>query len=350
MSIRNIVNLLICIAISLSLNGCSGEAEGQNGLAEDMTDNATDVKIVTIEPQTFTDYIEVTGKVNADITSTVSSEEQGVLKAFLKEKGSWVNKNDIIVLLDSEAIQANFDEAEAAYKLSQATFERQENLYKDQVISEQKYLEHKFSLDRDKARYDNLKAHLDNTRIRTPVSGRIDQKLAEVGEFVMPGTPLFKVVKTDIVKIEAGIPEMYVRNIEMGSIATISFDVLPDTRFEAKVTFVGPSISSLSRTFPIEIALDNEQGLLKPEMFANIRIQKAHYEEVVVIPRDAIIETETGKYAFIVNNGTAVRRAVEIGAAFNNMVWIKSGLQPGGQLIVVGHRDLVDGEQVTVRE
>jgi RND family efflux transporter MFP subunit len=350
MSIRRILILSFCLTLALVSLRCSDEAEGQNGIADESFDSATDVKVITVMPQSFDDYIEVTGKVKADIASTVSSEEQGVLQAFLKDKGSKVRKNQVVVVLDSESLQAQFDEAEANYLLSKATFERQKNLYEDKVISEQKYLEHKFSLDRDKARYDNLKAHLDNTEIRTPVSGHIDQKFAEVGELVMPGTPLFSVVKTDIVKIEAGVPESYVRNIQLGSKSTITFDVLPGTEFEAPVTFVGPSISNLSRTFPIEIELKNDTEMLKPEMFANIRIQKAHLEDVVVIPRDAIIETETGKYAFVVNDGAAKRRAVKIGAAFNNMVWIEEGIVAGEQLIVVGHRDLVDGEQVAIRQ
>jgi membrane fusion protein (multidrug efflux system) len=350
MSIAGNIQLLITFILAGSLIGCGTDAEGRNGSGDDASARATDVKVLRVEPRTFDEYIEVIGKVNADIASTVSSEEQGVLKAFLRDKGDWVRQGETVVILDSEALRASFEEVAAAYQLSKATYARQKNLYEDRVISEQKFLEHKFTLDRDKARYDNLKAHLDNTSIKAPISGRIDRKLMEVGEFVMPGTALFELVKTDVVKVAAGAPEMYVRDIRIGSAATITFDVLPGKTFTAPVTFIGPSINSMNRTFPIEIALDNAEGVLKPEMFANIRILKAHLEDVVVIPRDAIIETETGKYAFVVGDGVAERRPVSIGASFNNLVLIDSGLRIGEQLIIVGHRDLVAGEQVAIRE
>ena len=94
MSIRRVLILSFCLALALMSLRCNDEAEGQNGLAEEAFDSATDVKVITVTPQSFDDYIEVTGKVKADIASTISSEEQGVLKAFLKDKGSKVRKND----------------------------------------------------------------------------------------------------------------------------------------------------------------------------------------------------------------------------------------------------------------
>lgn len=345
--LRTLLILLTLFLAFISLK-CGNEADGKNDSTDGIVEKVTDVKVITIKPQSYVDYIEVTGTVKADIASTVSAEESGVIESFLKEKGDWVKKGEVVVKLKSKVLQASFDEAKASYLLSEATFKRQANLFKDNVISEQKYLEYKYSLDRDKARYENLKARLDKTKITSPIAGIIDERFAEIGEFVQPGTPLFKVVKTDTIKISAGVPERYITDVKLGSTANIKFNILPNENFNGKVTFVGPSINKTSRTFLIEIELTNKEGLLKPEMFANIKINKAQLDDVVVIPRDAIIETESGKFVFVAIGNLASKREILIGGSYNNQILIKQGLKLGDQLIVVGHRDLVDGERIAI--
>ncbi|MFQ5604309.1 MAG: efflux RND transporter periplasmic adaptor subunit [bacterium] len=350
MSYKNFTPAIFLLWILFLSANCGDDSEAQNGGTNGITEKVTDVKVMLITPQSFSEFIEVTGTVRADIAAVISAEESGVIEAFLKDKGELVSEKEVVVQLKSKVLQASFNEAKAAYLLSKATFDRQANLYRDKVISEQKYLEYKYSLDRDHARYENLQARLEKTRIKSPVAGVIDNRLVEVGEFVLPGTPLFKVVKTDVVKIAAAVPERYITDVQIGSPVTISFDILQSTELQGKVFFVGPSIDKSSRTFPIEIAIKNRKRQLKPEMYANIKIKKAQLENVVVIPRDAIIETETGKYVFVDKGNLAVKRQVRIGGSYNNQIWITEGLAGGERLIVVGHRDLVDGERIAVHE
>lgn len=337
--------LLLPLLLTIHCGG-NHDMDATNGIME----KAANVKASDLRPRKFVELIELTGTVKADVTTTISAEESGAIERFLKDKGDWVNKGETVVKLKSEVLQASHDEAKAAYLLGKATFERQANLYEDNVISEQKYLEYKFTYDRDKARYENLKSRLQKATIASPVSGVIDQRLAEVGEFVMTGTPLFRVVKTDVVKIAAGVPEKYMTDVSKKSQAILTFDVLPDTRLEGTVSFVGPTITPSTRTFPIEITIRNEDGLLKPEMFVDIKLKKAEHDSVIVIPRDAVIETEAGEFVFVAQGNVAEKRPVTIGGAYNNDVWISDGLKVGEDLIVVGHRDLTDGERITIHE
>lgn len=339
--------LLGVSAAFLSLR-CGDAADGRDSATNSVHQNATDVKALTVQPQTFVDYIELTGSVKADVTTVISAEESGSVKTILRDKGEHVKRGDIVLVLNSSVLQASYDEARAAYLLSEATFKRQANLYKDNVISEQKYLEFKYNLARDRARHENLSARLAKTKIKSPVTGIIDDKFVEVGEFVMPGTRLVRIVKTDVVKIAAGAPERFVQDVSLGAQTEITIDVLTDRTFNGPVTFVGPSINKQTRTFPIEIQLDNADGQLKPEMFARIKIRKVEVPDAVVIPRDAIIETEKGKFIFVANSSVAVRRQIQIGGANDNKVWVKIGLRPGEKIIVVGHRDLVDGDRIVI--
>ncbi|MFQ5709108.1 MAG: efflux RND transporter periplasmic adaptor subunit [bacterium] len=342
--------LSIAILSALAFVHCGDEVDGKNEAADGRVEKVTDVKIMEVQPQTFVDFIEVTGTVKADVRTTVSAEESGTIEAFFKDKGDVVKKGELVLKLKSKVLQAGYDEARASYLLSKATFERQANLYNDHVISEQKYLEYKYSLDRDRARYQNLKARLAKTEIRSPIYGTIEEKLAEIGEFVLPSTPLFQVVKTDRVKISAGVPENYVATVKLGSATEVTFDIFPGEQFDGQVTFVGPSINEKNRTFPVEIEMANQEGRLKPAMFANVKIVKTELNDVVVIPRDAVIESEKGKYVFVATGNVATRRNVIIGGAQDNRIFVKAGLSVGEKLIVVGHRDLVDGERIAIHD
>ncbi len=329
---------------------CSDEAAGLDELAKDNHQKVIDVKVLVAEPQTFVDYVEITGSVQADIATTVSAEEPGVIAEIVRDKGDKVEKGDVIFTLKSQVLKASFDEAEAAYQLSRVTFERQANLHKDGVISEQKYLDFKYNLARDKARFENLQARLAKTSITSPIAGVIDYKHVELGEYVQPGTPLVKLVKTDIVKVTAGLPERYVREVWVGSQANITFDVLPEQTFAGEVSFVGPSIQKSSRTIPVEIKLANSNQLLKPGMFANISIRNREMRDAIVVPRDAIIETERGKFVFVAEGGAAVKREVQIGGSYQNSVWLARGVSAGDSIVTVGHRDLIDGETILIHD
>ncbi|MFQ5753705.1 MAG: efflux RND transporter periplasmic adaptor subunit, partial [bacterium] len=142
MSLKKITTITIYLALSLIFIKCSREVDGKNDSTNGISEKVTDVKVMTIEPQSFVDFIEVTGTVHADITTTMSAEEMGVIDKFIKDKGDWVKKGEVIVKLRNKVLQASYEEAEASYLLSKATFQRQANLYKDNVISEQKYLEY----------------------------------------------------------------------------------------------------------------------------------------------------------------------------------------------------------------
>lgn len=340
---------VLLLMLGLFNAGCGGDGQADIVPGNGLDAKATHVQIMPVQPDTFVEYITVTGTVRAMVDATVSAEVNGVIEAYVRDQGERVSRGDMVVKLKSKELQASVDEARAAYRLSEATFKRQANLFKDNVISEQKYLEFKFKLEMDRARFESLQARLEKTEIRSPFTGIIDQKLAEVGEFVVPGAPLFRVVQTEVVNVRGGVPERYVGDVGLGTSAEVTFDILPGQTFDGEITFVGPSIDAQTRTFPIEIALNNPGGLLKPEMFANVKIRRRSYSEAMVVPRDAVLETESGKYVFVAEGPVAMKRDVTLSAKSGNEVLITRGLEFGDHLIVVGHRDLSDGERIEIQ-
>jgi membrane fusion protein (multidrug efflux system) len=338
-------------AIVVLAAGCGNNDEvatnGSDGAA-DAPGRVTNVEVMEIVPRPFEEYIRVSGTVKAGAFATVSAEEAGVVERFERDKGDAVSAGDVVVRLRSDLLTASFQEAEAAYKLAEATAKRQENLFAQRSISEQQYLNAKYNRDMAKARLEQLAARLARTVIRSPISGLVDSRFVEQGEYVGPGTPLFTVVDVDTVKIEAGIPERYIPDLRKGTSAEITFDVYPDKVFKGRIRFVGASIDPRNRTFPTEIVLPNPEHLIKPEMLARLRILRRRLENAIVVPLDAVIERDGKAQVFVARGEIAQRREVAIGPAEGDQVVLLSGVAPGDLLIVVGHRDLTDGERIRV--
>ncbi len=344
--------LLLLAALSGSLTGCGDETDAsdlESFAIDDRGEKPINVEVQEIRPATFVEYIEVPGEVQAEIASTISAEEAGSVAEILYDKGKRVHKGDVLLRLDGEVLARMYDEAAAAYESAKIRFQRQKNLFKQNAVSEQQFLDAKFGFERAEAAMKALKARLEKINVKSPITGIVDNRYVDVGEFVAPGTPLVEVIAIDRVKVNAGVPERYIPDIRKSSPVYVTIDVLGDKQFSGKITFIGSTINPANRTFPVEVVIANPDHIIKPNMLARLHIQRVKYENGIVVPRDVLIETETGKRVFIAENGYARLRKVEIIAAAENQALIQGDVHFGDMLIVRGHRDLVNGEKIEVQ-
>lgn len=345
---RYILLFISLLLITGLLYSC-GDSEGTEKSDENSKpESSVYVKTIPLKLTSFVDNIYVLGVAKALRHANISSDEGGRIDRFVKDKGSYVRKGDVILVIDNKVLQANLNVTLAQYEKAESTFVRQEMVYKQQVTSELTYLNSKFERDAAKANYELIKARYDRTFIKAPFSGIVDIKYSEVGETVMPGVPIVSLVSMNKVKIEAGVPENYINLVKKGSNVKVIFNDLNMAEYNAKVNYVGNTISTDNRTFPIEILLDNRDNKIKPELSAQLYIEKANHNNVFVIPEETVTETDLGPVVFIEKNGLAEMRVVEIISRSKNEVAINSGVEKGENLITVGFQSLVNGEKVTV--
>ena len=329
-----------------SLTGC-GDDETKDSESSEST---VYVKTDKLHYQPFTDNISILGVAKAVSQANLASDEGGRIKEFINDKGSYVNKGDVILVIDNDVLKANLDAAYAQYERAESTYVRQEQVYKEKVTSELTYLNSKFERDAAKANYELIKARYDRTFIKAPFSGRVDMKFAEVGETVLPGAPVVSLVSIGKIKIEAGVPENYVNDIKLGNKVEVIFKDLNGAKFYSKVSYVGQTISTNNRTFPVEALLDNPQGKIKPELSAKLLIEREQFDSVIVVPAETVTETDLGSALFIEKDGKAEMRIVDIISRSENEIAIRSGIKEGENLITVGFQNLINGEKVTVIE
>jgi RND family efflux transporter MFP subunit len=306
------------------------------------------VKVKDLVTETFTDNFRVVGTVKPYATAKVSSEEGGLILAITKNKGDRVRAGEVLVRLKKDVEGATYEQMLAQFELAKINYEKQDELYKENATTEIQYLTAKWQMEAAEKGLDVLKTHMRKALVISPINGVVDDKFMNKGEMSGPGIPILNIVDVSRVKITAGVPESYINDVRKGQSVTVTVDVLPGSGFDGKINYISPTLSAGSRTFEIEIIIENKDRVLKPEMNANIEISKKEIEEAVVIQQDLIVDYGDEKYVFVLEGDVAKKRTLEIGGRNENSVLVTKGLNAGDKLIYEGFQALNDNEKVQV--
>ncbi len=337
---------------TIAITSC-GRTEAADDNAVEPYVKVVNVEVETLQPTAFSSTVRITGEAEPETDVTVSAEEAGVLESFVAVKGSRVRRGQAIARIDDDVLAAQVAEARARAEIAVSRHEAQRRLWEEEGIgSEIVYLQAKADSESATARYAQLQARLDRTIVRSPVAGTFDADLVDAGEIVQPGTPVARIVDSSRLRITGGVPERFAPQVAAGGEASIRFDILPGRTFTGRIDFVGTAVDRQSRTFPIEIVMDNPDGAVKPYMIANVRVLLRRVDDAVVVSREVLIRTETGFQALVVEtedgHDIAVARTVILGASDENSVVVNRGLVVGDRLVVRGQQLADPGDRVRI--
>lgn len=344
--------LTAALAVSVSAAACGAGQAGEPDQAADETYRRTvNVEVIEVQPSQFSTAVRLIGVVEALNDVTVSAEEDGVIRRFFVEKGQVVRRGQPLAKIDDRLLRAQAAEAEADAKAARDRYERRRRLYQEEGIgTEADFVAAEAEAEAAAAREAALRARLDRTTVRAPISGVFDERYLDAGERVESGDQVGRIIDAARVKIVGGVPERYAADVRVGGGAEITLDVYPGRVFEGEIAFVGVSVDLRSRTFLIEILLENPGGLIKPQMVAGVELATRTLENVLVVPQDALLRVEDGYQILVVTEvddelQADVRRVV-LGPSAANRVVIESGLAPGDRVIIRGQEQVDLGDRV----
>jgi len=340
-------------ALVLTLTGCGASAGGAEEGAPEEFVRVINVEVSTLAPQDFVEEIRLTSIAMANQDVQVAAEESGVIREIYVDRGGRVAQGDSIAKIDDRVLTAQVAQARAAADLAAQSWERRRRLWEDdRVGSEIAYLEARFQAEQSAASLQALELRLARTVIRAPFAGVLDERYVDVGAMVNPGTPVGRLVDLNPIKVFAGVPERYAADVRVGDQAMLDFEQLGGEPYAARIRYVGATVNAENRTFPIEVELQNPRGLVKPQMVANMAVTRRTVDQAIVVPQDALIRFERGYvvYVAVERDGSTVAegREVVLGPARRNLVVIEDGVRAGDRLIVVGHKEVEDGDRIRV--
>ncbi|MDT8318166.1 MAG: efflux RND transporter periplasmic adaptor subunit [bacterium] len=350
--IKAVILATLC-TLPLIFTGCSKAENNKPSLpAKEKQQRVPAVKVLEVLPTEFIKKIEVLGVCKAKTTSTISTEESGVIREIHFDKGDIVNKGKLLLRIDDTLLQATLKELEASHEMARLNHEKLEALKKGRgAVTDFDLRTAALRMDISAAKVENVRAQLEKKSIISPLGGIIEKKHVEKGEFISPGMPVASIIDISRVKVEAAIAEKDLSYFRKGVEAEIFFNAYPGETFKGKVDYISPDVDRKAGTFSIEINLDNRKKRFKPGMMARVRLVKERCGGCLIIPQDAVMDGEKGLFLFVVtSDGTAVRRTIELGETEDSRVVVASGLVAGERIVMVGQHDLVDGEKVEISE
>jgi membrane fusion protein (multidrug efflux system) len=351
MNYQSILPESVCflIALSFTISSCGDSNADQTTKKENRSEQTITVSVQELVPETFTERIQLTGIVKAYDDVMISPEEGGVVSEWKVEKGRYVNRGDVLLTLKDDVLRPSFEGADAQYKTSELTYEKQKKVFTEQAISEWQLRTSEYGRDAAKAQADVMRARLDRTQLRSPIEGILDDRFVDEGEMASPGVPIARVVNVNKVKILINVPERYAGTITQGARITMTVIAFPGDEFKGNISYIGATVSADNRTFPVEVVIPNPGRKLKPEMIGKAFILRDVKNKVLLVDGDVIQQVERQKYVvYVEHDGKAVERQVELGGHGGGKVEIIAGLQSGDRIITSGYQNIADGQPVRV--
>lgn len=337
----------LCLTLFLCIGCSNGDKTFHARAEDDIKTAAVNVRTEVVTLSTLNETLRLLGETQANIDITYSAEVSGRLDYLAVDYGDRVNKGQILARVDYEMLSAQAEQAEAAYDLALKTFNRLEMLLNDELVTQQRVDEARAALIQSQAQLRQAQTALRHSVVKSTIDGVVTRKFVQEGEYIMPGSPLLRIIDYSEIIITAQIPENRIAEIQQGLRVSVWINALRDT-FSGTVDVVLPNADPESRTFTIRVRTPNTSEKILVGMAATLNIHVREHSDVIAVPQDVIIEHSGERFVFIVDNNTARKVPITLGASEGHLVIVSTGLKTGDQLITEGHRDLVDGQPVTV--
>jgi membrane fusion protein, multidrug efflux system len=304
--------------------------------------------IYPLELSAIRDRINLPGTIEPWTSLELLARIDGFITEVLVEEGDEVEKGQVLALIDEDDYKIALQRATAAYTLAKANYERDKKVYDKGVIPEAQLDTTKTAMLTAKADLDDAKLRLSRCTIKAPINGIIRRLDAEEGLLLAVGDPVAQILKIDKVKAIVGIPESDVSAVRDLEEIDVTIQALDNRVITAKKHFLSPSPETTARLYTMELEVDNGSRDILPGMFIRADIVKKKVTDTITIPFYSVITRNDEQFVFVEKDGVAHKRDITLGIMENWMVQITSGLTAGERLVIEGHRDIEDGQQINV--
>jgi len=304
------------------------------------------VEVAVARTDTVVDAILATGQIEAMQSIELRPEVEGRIAEILVREGSYVGQGTPLFKVDDAELRAQVARAEADRDLAQQSLARTKELL-DQKASSQSELERADATARSNAaQLALLKVRLDRTTVRAPFAGVVGQRFVSLGDYVTTDTRLASLQTVSPQRAAFQVPERYADQLKLGQQVTFRVAALPGQEYTGRVDFVDPVVQLPGRTITVKAVTSNPRRTLQSGMFIEARLATAVRPNAVVIPEDAIVALQGSSFVWVVIQGKATRRQVDLGVRTPGFVEARSGVEAAEQVVVGGQERLAEGAPV----
>ncbi len=309
------------------------------------------VGLTEIQEAPFNHFVRVQGKLDGDQNVAVFAGAPGTITAKYADVGQQVVKDQVLAQIDDQQYLSQLQNLETQYKFASDMYEKQKSLWDQKIGSEVQYLQSKTTRESLERQISSLKDQIDKFRIKSPISGTIEECNIKIGDVVSPDprSAAYRVVAFKKLKVTAEVSEAYSSKVNKGDKLVVLFPDI-NNKIETRVDFVSKYINPVNRTFIIETGIPEDVKNMKANMIAIIQINDYHSDNAILVSMNVIQNDTEGSYVYVVHPKdkyqAAFKQQVTIGNSYNGVAEIVKGLQVGDKIISAGYQELINGEFV----
>lgn len=312
----------------------------------------TEVAAIRVETVNVTESPVSAGRTYSGVIeeskgTVLSFKVAGTIQSLAVTEGQKVSKGQLIATLDGASLQSNYEIAKSALATAQDTYDRMKQLHDANSLPDMKWVEVSNALSAAKSTCDIAKNALNDTKLYAPFSGVISQKFMDAGSTAAPAVPIVKLVEISPVKASISVPENEVSEFGTGAEANITVTAADGATITGRLTEKGVAADPLSRTYTIKFTANNPDGKLLPGMLCNVSLKSVGETSAIVLPTESVLlDNENQAFVWVVEDGKAVKRNIELGSYTVDGVIAASGLSAGDEVIISGQQKVSTGMKV----
>jgi len=294
--------------------------------------------------------IPAVGTLRSNESVLISPEIAGRIVELQAEEGVPIVAGEPVAKLDQSIYAAQIAEVQARISLSESNYQRARELLARQAGTQRALDEAEAQLKADRADLLVAQAALDKTVIRAPFDGVLGLRRVSVGQYIQAGDVIVNLESIDPLKVDFRVPEIYYARTSVGQEITVTVDAVGDRLVVGHVYAIDPLVDENGRSLVLRAQIPNDEGRLRPGLFARIELVYDRRPSALMVPEQAIVPIGRSNYVYLIENNHARLVKIEIGQRLRGRVEITSGLSEGDTVVTAGQLRLYDGAEVVIVE
>ena len=336
---------VLAVSASLALAGCQVKEEKTGG------PSPVRVKVMKVALSEQKTSGRFSGTVEEAAGTPLSFSVMGTVNAVSFRLGDRVEKGQLLASLDATSVRSSYDAAKAALVQAEDAYRRMKELHGKGSLPEIKWVEVQSKLQQARSMEEMARKNLKDCKLYAPFSGVIADKSVEVGQNVIPGMAVGKLLGVSRLKVKISMPESEIASVSLRQKAEIVVPALGSRRFSGEVSEKGVMANPLSRSYEVKIDVADAGGDLMPGMVTEVRLAGADGGTAVIVPARIVqLDEKNRSFVWIDNNGVAEKRVISCGGFSGDGVVVASGLKADDRIIIEGQQKVCNGTKITADE
>jgi RND family efflux transporter MFP subunit len=342
---KTIFRTMLIAGVVVMTAGCGSSTKKAEAQPQAVVEAAPTVAVVQVSKREVPQIATYTSTVQPYVKNNIVPQAGGRITKINVEIGDFVKAGQVLAEIDKAQLQ----QAQLSLKNQEVELARLKSLYEAGGLSKSDLDAIELQYNVTKTQVENL---LENTVLRSPINGVVTARNYDVGDMCSMSAPIFTVEQIIPVKLLVGISESDYSKVKKGDSVEIKADAVPDKTFYGKINRIYPTIDPATRTFTVEVVVQNNYRTLRPGMFVRATVNFGTNNNIV-IPDVAVVKQQGSgeRFVYVLNqDGTVTYQKVVLGVRMGAEYEVLEGLEDGATIVTGGQIRLKDGIKVTVNE